>query len=170
VAKRSGAVKRGDQAAAESCGGVARLRVCCDTGDVVVRLREIAIVIAAKTVDCLLLTSSSNTTPTTMAASLAFSASLRKGVGDYMWKFFCDAYNEAYACYDNDKLEECLQKCHLILEQQAELPRYIRISTLILVCLIVKDYADFYEARSEARMCSPLRVTVIIRILLTDLW
>jgi hypothetical protein len=148
---------------------VARLRVCCDTGDVVVQLREIGIVITAKTVDCLLLTSS-NTTPTTMAASLAFHASLRKGVGDYMWKFFCEAYNEAYACYDNDKLEECLQKCHLILEQQAELPRYIRISTLILVCLIVKDYADFYEARSEARMCSPIRVAVIIRILLTNLW
>jgi hypothetical protein len=105
-----------------------------------------------------------------MAASLAFQASLRKGAGDYMWKFFCDAYNEAYALYDEDKLEECLQKCHLILEQQAELPRYIRISTLILVCLIVKDHTDFYEARSEARMCSPLRDIVFIRIPLTKLW
>jgi hypothetical protein len=105
-----------------------------------------------------------------MAASLAFQASLRKGAGDYMWKFFCDAYNEAYALYNEDKLEECLQKCHLILEQQAELPRYIRISTLILVCLIVKDHTDFYEARSEARMCSPLRDIVFIRIPLTKLW
>ena len=89
-----------------------------------------------------------------MATALALRKALRKRTAGAIWGAFCEAYNKAYAFYDNDKPEECLQKCRAILGQHSELPRYVSICTLILVCLVVEDRAIFYAARSEAGMCS----------------
>lgn len=89
-----------------------------------------------------------------MATALALRTALRKRTASAIWGAFYEAYNKAYAFYDNDKPEECLQKCRAILGQHSELPRYVSICTLILVCLVVEDRAIFYAARSEAGMCS----------------
>jgi hypothetical protein len=95
----------------------------------------------------------------------ALRASLRTRVDDAVWDTFSDAYDKAYAYYENDKLEDCIKECSGILGEEASLPRYIRICTLILLALVVKEEVDFHEARTEAGM-SPLP-TLVSSLLLT---
>jgi hypothetical protein len=71
-------------------------------------------------------------------------------VNDAIWNSFSDAYNKAHALYEQDKLEECVEQCSQILEEEASLPRFIRITTLILLALVVKEEEDFHAARTEA--------------------
>ena len=71
---------------------------------------------------------------------------------DGVWSSFAVGYDQAWAYYDDDKLKECISECYDLLDHGSTIPRYIRIATLILLCLVVKHKADFDEARAEARM------------------
>jgi hypothetical protein len=80
---------------------------------------------------------------------------------DLLWSAFAVGYDQAWAYYDDDKLVECIAECRDLLYHAARMPRYIRIATLMLLCLVVRDKTDFDEARAEARklITQPLVVT-----------
>ena len=74
-----------------------------------------------------------------------------KKADDLVWSSFAVGYEQAWAYYNDDKLKECIRECNDLLDHGATIPRYIRIATLILLCLVVRHKADFDEARAEAR-------------------
>jgi hypothetical protein len=78
-------------------------------------------------------------------------------IQDAIWDAFAEGYYQAYQLYEDDKLNECIKECFDFLKEEASIPRYIRISTLILLALVVKEEVDFCAARSEAGMvlCVP---------------
>lgn len=88
-----------------------------------------------------------------------------KRVDDAIWTSFAEAYQKAHDYYDNDQLDECIKECSDILGEGA-VPRYIKISTLILLALVVESEADFRAARSEAGKLEPV-LGFRLRIFLT---
>jgi hypothetical protein len=92
---------------------------------------------------------------------------MRRNYQDAMWNSFAEGYYKAYEYYEQEKLRKCIKMCTDLLKEDASIPRYIRISRLILLALVVKEAVDFCAARSEAGMvlCVP-RTT---EIMLTDL-
>lgn len=80
----------------------------------------------------------------------ATTPTIRARLDDAIWSALSDAYNEAYACYEQDELKECIQQCSKIPDEAAALPRYIRIMTLILLAVVVKEEEDFRAAHVEA--------------------
>lgn len=82
-----------------------------------------------------------------MASSL--QKTLRKRIEDAIWTTFAEAYHEADVYYEEDKLDKCLEKCQEIIGANS-VPRYIKISTLILFALVVEGESNFRAARTEA--------------------
>jgi hypothetical protein len=70
-------------------------------------------------------------------------------VREAIYTAFSEAYQKAYAYYDDDKLDECITEFTEILND-GRVPRYIKISTLVLLALVVKSEDDFRAARTEA--------------------
>ncbi|KAH4146496.1 hypothetical protein HBH44_241520 [Parastagonospora nodorum] len=54
---------------------------------------------------------------------------------------FTDAFNEAKALYDADRLDECIAKARELLEDPA-IPRYHQIKTLILLGSTLGEWSD----------------------------
>jgi len=76
---------------------------------------------------------------------------LQKRIEDEIWTTFAEAYKEADGYYEEDKLDECIKKCQEIIGA-GSCPRYVKISTLILLALVVEGERDFRAARTEAGM------------------
>jgi hypothetical protein len=89
---------------------------------------------------------------------------VRSKVQDAMWDSFAEGYCKAYDLYERDKLYECIKWRSDLLEEEVSIRRYIRIGTLILLALVVKEEADFRDARSEAgiRLCMPRNTKIML--------
>jgi hypothetical protein len=89
---------------------------------------------------------------------------IRTKIRDAMWDSFAEGYHKAYDLYERDKIHECIKWCTDLLKEEASIPRYIRISTLILLALVVKEEADFRDARSVAgmRLCVPRNTEIML--------
>jgi hypothetical protein len=77
---------------------------------------------------------------------------LRNRLNDAAWDVFAEANEKAHTFYDDDKIDERVKQCRDILDEQASLPRYIRICTLILLALVAEEEVDFHAAHTEAGM------------------
>lgn len=64
-------------------------------------------------------------------------------------KAFATEFNEAAKLYDDDKLEECIEKCKAILADNA-CPRYHRMKTLILLGNTLGDWGEANTCCIEA--------------------
>jgi hypothetical protein len=87
-------------------------------------------------------------------------------IHDAIWDAFAEGYYKAYEYYEQDRLRECIKACTDLLDEEASIPRFICISTLILLALVVKEEDDFCAARSEAGMilCVPRSTEMILKI------
>jgi len=74
---------------------------------------------------------------------------IQKRVDEAIYQTFAKAYQQAHAYYDEDKLDECAQECTEIISEPS-VPRCIKISTLILLALVVDSEDDSRAARTEA--------------------
>jgi hypothetical protein len=110
-----------------------------------------------------------------MAEISRLSVELHKATGDFIWSSFSKAHDEALALYDGRKLNECIHKCLEILNAQSEallyrqVANHFRISTLMLLCVVVRDNVSFFAGRPDLYlvthgigMDNPLRALVVI--------
>jgi hypothetical protein len=81
----------------------------------------------------------------------ALVETVQKRIDDAIWTTFAEAYHKANVCYEEDRLDECIEQCSEVLGT-VSCPQYIRISTLILLALVVESEEDFRAARTEAGM------------------
>lgn len=81
--------------------------------------------------------------------SSSIHKTVKKRVKDAIWSTFAEALQKAQDYYDEDKLDKCIKECSEILAE-GSVPRYIKISTLILLALVVESENDFKTARAEA--------------------
>jgi hypothetical protein len=86
---------------------------------------------------------------------------IRSKIHDAIWDSFAEGYYKAYEHYEQDRLRECIKACTDLLDEEASIPRFIRISTLILLALVVKEEVDFCAAQA----CMPPFSLRCIRIL-----
>ena len=81
----------------------------------------------------------------------ASSERVQQSIHDAIYSTFAEAYQKAHAYYDEDRLDECIQACTEIINE-GSVPRYIQISTLVLLALVVGSEEDFRATRSRAGM------------------
>lgn len=79
----------------------------------------------------------------------ALGKKLQKRIKDTIYATFAEAYQKANEYYDQNKGQECIDACDDILDQD-NVPRFLKIETLILLALVVDGEEDFEEARTEA--------------------
>ena len=79
------------------------------------------------------------------------SERVQQSIHDAIYSTFVEAYQKAHAYYDEDKLDECIEACTEIINE-GSVPRYIQISTLVLLALVVGSEEDFRATRSRAGM------------------
>ncbi|KAK5129009.1 hypothetical protein LTR85_000342 [Meristemomyces frigidus] len=68
---------------------------------------------------------------------------------DSIDRTFADGFNEAHSLYQEDRLDECIEKARAILASSA-IPRYRRIKTLVLLGSTLGDWKEANDCCVEA--------------------
>ena len=74
---------------------------------------------------------------------------VQQSIHDAIYSTFMEACEKAEVFYDDDKLDECIEACTEIINE-GSVPRFVQISTLVLLALVVGSEEDFRATRTRA--------------------